>query len=211
MISDPNLLRIDGRIPNQIRRMQPKVLFLDRTYIELNQGNTSVRASVIQGKERGVIDINMSFLNCSRNESLSDKKIYEMKTKISDIFLPMVLHDNQVDMVVEVHQDDGSLFTTIVNSLSLACCMSGIILKDMVLGITLNELLDLTAEEEKMPHQTKLVYSVNEKKILYLEANGKAHIKKMEEIFLNGYNGIEQIYYELRHFLSKTVEDNKCN
>lgn len=181
------MLRNDGRFPSETRRTE--FLFKragGKGIVYWRQGNTIVNTTISENREKPQLSINLNFTETSRNEPINERRIYEMKQKIYAIFSDLIDLDFAIEINIDVLGDDGSVFSVIVNSISLACAYSGIHLKDMCVSVTLNENADLTQYEEGHGAAVCIVYSPNKDKILYLESFGKLQRLEFGKILANG-------------------------
>lgn len=196
-------LRCDGRLPREMRRMiMSHGIVENRGFVVLRQGNTQVRVSTAPARDRSQLDVCISFSDVSRNEPMNERRVYEMRARILEIFGPLACPDTQVEVCVDVKQDDGSLFSVIVNSITLCFCYCGVSLKDMCLSVTLGDGVDLCSEEEK-GFQLCLVVSSSRQKILFLESSGKCQKKAMESAILRGVECCKSIHGTMREYLNK--------
>lgn len=201
---DISQLRTDGRFSNELRKLTIEQHTIEnKTYVTFSQGLTKVRTSISQNKEKGQVGVLVNFSELSRNEPLNDRRVYEMKTKIASIFNDAVSSDFQIDINIDILQDNGSLFSVIINSITLCLCYCGISINDMILSLTCNNYTDLIYEEEK--NSCCVVMSANFNKILYFHLSGKCQKSDIQVALKNAISGIEKINYEIRKYLSNIV------
>lgn len=199
-----DLLRCDGRLPQEMRRMEMGQEYIEnRPFVSFSQGNTRVRTSILANKDKGQFCVNINFSELSRNEPMNDRKVYEIKSKLTAIFQPIVLTDSQVEVNVEVMEDDGSLFSVLVNSISLCLCFCGVVLKDMCCAITLNDKADLCSEEENKGYACTVVLSANLGTIYFLESVGRFQRKDLENAILSAFGHVRIIHDTMRKFLNE--------
>lgn len=200
-----NILRKDGRFAEELRKIQIDHFIVEnRNYLTFSQGLTQVRTCIFQNKEKGQIGVNLNFSDLARNEPINDRKLYEMKNKIYSIFSNVVSSDYQIDINIEVLQDNGSLMSVIINSITLCLCYSGINIKDMILSLTCNDLMDLTTDEEKQ-YFAIVVMSANYNQILNFQLSGKCQRIDVKNALNNATRGIEKVNFEIRKYLSNVV------
>lgn len=203
---DGKALRCDGRLPEEMRRVDiGHGIVGNRGFVVLGQGNTRVRTSVVPARDKSQLDVSISFSDVSRNEPVNERIVYEMKARILEIFGPLIFPDNQVEVSVEVKQDDGSLFSVIVNSISLCFCYCGVSLKDMCLSVTLGDCVDLCSEEESKGFRVCLVLSSSRQKILFLESFGKCQRRVLESALSRGFECCKAIHSTMREYLNKVA------
>lgn len=199
-----DLLRHDGRFPSEVRRIVIQHKTIENTpYLWYRQGNTYVRTTFRPSIDKSQFLINLNFSETSRNEQMNERTIFEMKSKLTNIFLPIILADNQIEVNVEVLQDDGSLFAVIFNSISICLCYYGVTLKDMYFAITLNENADLSSEEENKTYQCQLILSANSKKILFCECTGRIQKRNIQNAIEFGRESICLIYQHVKEYFEK--------
>lgn len=172
-------------------------------FVVLGQGNTRVRTSVTPARDKNQLDVSIGFSDVSRNEPMNERRVYEMRTRLLGIFGPLISSDSQVEVNVDVKQDDGSLFSVIVNSITLCFCYCGVSLKDMCLSVTLGDCVDLCSEEESRSFQLCLVQSPSRQKILFLESSGKCQRRVLELAVSRGSECCKSIHTSMREYLSK--------
>lgn len=196
------LLRVDGRLPNEPRRIKMSSSIIgNQGIVDYSQGDTQIRISTCQSKDKNQMAINLAFSDFARNEPMNERKIFEMKTKLTAIFCPMLLSDNQIDINVEVKQDDGSLFSVIVNGITLCLCYTGVTLKDMVLSVSMNDMLDLCTDEENKGYQCSMAYSVNYEKIIYFDCNGRSQRRALTACIIAGVDYLKELHSFFRDLL----------
>ncbi|KAM0681708.1 Exosome non-catalytic core component [Glugoides intestinalis] len=196
-----SLLRYDGRLANEMRNTNFTFKRIDsKGIVSWRQGNTIVNTTISQRKDKAQLSVNIKFQETSRNEQMSDKRIYEMEQKIFSIFSGVLGADQQLEVNVNVIGEDGSLFSAILNSISLSFASFGIAIEDMCVSVTLNENIDLCAEEEKNSFSTCLVFCPNKQEILYLESFGKVQKLAFKNTVINGIDACKQLHTEFRSF-----------
>lgn len=200
-----NQVRIDGRYSEELRSIRiDHDLIKNINFITYSQGLSKVKTSLFQSKDKGQINVNLNFSALARNEFLNDRKIYEMKSKLETIFNDIISSDFQIELNIDVLEDNGSLFSVIVNSITTCLCFCGVSIKDMVLSLTCNDLTDLISNEEKGYYCT-VVFSTNLNKILYLQLLGKFQRSNVKDSLNNAISGIEKIAISIRQYLDSVV------
>lgn len=175
-------LRCDGRFPNEAREIDFEFKKLDNKGVfQWRQGNTVVNTTIAQNKEKQQFSLDLNFLEMSRNNPFNERKIYEMRQKLLDIFLDLTGEDSQVEITVDVVCDDGSVFSAITNSISLACAYCGIPLSDICLSVTLNRNIDLSYHEEGKDFSICIVFLPNKEKLVYIESSGRLQMSEFKE------------------------------
>ncbi|ELA42838.1 uncharacterized protein VICG_00153 [Vittaforma corneae ATCC 50505] len=203
---DATVLRNDGRFPDEVRRTECSFKKIgDKGFVYWRQGNSIANTSISQNREKQQLAISINFLETSRNEAINERRVYEMKQKVFAIFSGLVGFDNQIEINVDVLGDDGSIFSVIVNSITLVCAYSGISLSDMCVSATLNENADLTYHEESKSFSVCIVYCPNHDKILYLESFGKVQRMQFEEAINKGIEMCRQQHEKFRELVISSV------
>lgn len=206
---DNKTLRPDGRFPNELRKINISCGIIDNIgFICLEQGNTQVSASLSQSKDKNPFNINLSFSQNARTDPINERKLYEMKYRLTNIFAPIISADYQVDIDLVVKQDDGSLFSVLVNSITLCLCYSGIPLIDMCISISLNESFDLSDLETKKRYQMTVVYLVKSQQLAFLEVNGRCQKNMFETALQNGIDCCKTINLQFTEFLESICPEN---
>ncbi len=162
--------RIDGRRANECRKIKLECYGDNgNSTVSLSQGLTTVKVTSVQNNSSDPISV--EFVD---SEILSDRKIFEYKNKLIRLFGKYIITGNSIKMEVEVVSDDGGLFTTIVNAISLCFMYSGLSLTDFIVGVTSNENVDLCSwEQGKSAFECIFVYLNCSSKLVYLEVSGK--------------------------------------
>lgn len=203
-------LRYDGRFPKEAREIDFEFKEIDTKGIfRWRQGNTVVNTTIIQNREKQQFSLELNFLQMSRNNAINDRKTYEMKQKLLDIFSDLTGQDSQVEVIVDVVCDDGSVFSAIVNSISLACAHCGIPLSDMCLSITLNRNVDLCYHEEGKEFSICIVFLPNKEKIVYIESIGRLQKSEFEEGIVSAIEYCRTLHSHFRDIcMQQTVNLN---
>lgn len=200
------MLRNDGRFPDEPRETECSFRRMGTAgLIYWRQGNSIVNTSISQNRERSQLEVNVSFLEASRNEPISEKRVHEMKQKIFAIFSGLLGIDSQVEVNVDILGDDGSIFSVIINSITLACVYGGVGLSDMCVSATLNENVDLTYYEEGKSFSTCIVYCPNRDKILYLESFGGIQRMQLESVVNKGIEICKRLHKRFRELATSSA------
>lgn len=209
--------RIDGRKALETRTAAARQCVVDNKLLfELDHGATKVSASIDGPKERHrqkhIVRIDISFLDTTQQEyQRNSEKIRELERNVTNVFKEVLLlpESSYVDVVVAVKQDDGSVFSTIVNCISLGLCYSGIPMKDVVVGATVGFVsntffVDICGAEEsyKYPYMT-IVLMVHRRKLAYLRMVGKIEYEGFNEMFRHGYDASCSIFSKFTSLLKE--------
>lgn len=180
-------LRPDGRFADEIRRIRISHGVVDNGgFIALSHGLTQVHASLSRLKDRGQLNINVHFQDIARNDPVNDRQLYELKTRLTDIFLQVVSTDSQVSVDLTVKQDDGGVLSALVNAMTLCLCYHGVPMVDMCVSVHLGECLDLCSKETGKGLQATVVYLVNAEKIVYFRSLGRCQRRVLESVLSSG-------------------------
>eukprot|EP00301_Raphidiophrys_heterophryoidea_P027142 c9510_g1_i1.p1 GENE.c9510_g1_i1~~c9510_g1_i1.p1 ORF type:complete len:249 (+),score=44.04 c9510_g1_i1:33-779(+) len=150
----PEGLRVDGRRPNEHRRVRSRVGVLANAdgsaYYE--QGNTKCIATISgprEAEKRSDAEHNKAVVMCDigmatfstterRKRSKGDRRIMEMCFQLRQVFEASILLElyprSQIVISVQVLQADGGVLPAIINAASLAVIDAGIALKDFVVA-----------------------------------------------------------------------------
>lgn len=207
-----SLLRYDGRLANEMRNTNFIFKRIDsKGTVFWRQGNTIVNTTISQRKDKAQLCVNIKFQELSRNDAISDKRIYEMEQKVLSIFSEILGPDQQLEINVDVLGEDGSVFSAILNSISLSFTSFGIATEDMCVSVTLNENVDLCAHEEKKSFYICLVFCPSKEEILYLESFGKVQKVNFQNTVMNGINACKQLHKEFRSFFIPENSNSTSN
>lgn len=197
---DATKLRYDGRLPEELRNTQFKFNRIDnKGTVTWRQGNTLVNTSINSSKEKQTI-VKVKFQESSRREPLNDRRIYEIEQKTISIFNLVLKGEQQLEINVDVLSDDGSLFSAIINSITLACAHCGVPISDLCISTTANDCIDLCSQEEKTSFSLCLVFCPNKEKILYLDSIGKAQKEQMENAINNAIKGCLELHEIFKNY-----------
>lgn len=207
--------RIDGRKALETRTMAARQSIIDNKLLfELDHGATKVAASIDGPRERHrqrhVVSVDISFLDAAQQEHQGNsEKVRELERNVTDVFKEVLLlpESSYVDIAVVVKQDDGSVFSTVVNCISLGLCYSGIPMKDVVVGATVGFasntfFVDTCGAEEsyKCPRMT-MALMMHRRKIAYLHMAGKIEYEGFNDMFRHGYDASCSMFSEFAGLL----------
>lgn len=202
--------RIDGRKALETRAMAARQSTVDNKLLfELDHGATKVAASIDGPKERHrqkhMVSVDISFLDTTQQEHQGNsEKVRELEKNVRDVFKEVLLlpESSYVEIAVVVKQDDGSVFSTVVNCISLGLCYSGIPMKDVVVGATVGFVsntffVDICGAEEsyKYPYMT-IALMMHRRKIAYLRMAGKIEYEGFNDMFRHGYDASCSMFSE---------------
>lgn len=208
IFSDLKVLRPDGRFPTEMRRMLVQFGSNDnKGYVLLSQGATTIKTTISKIKEKKQLNVNLNFLQACRNEPLNERKVYEIKQKLNSIFALLLPNENQIDINVDILQDNGSLFSTIVNSISLALCYCGINMIGMCVSLTFNNCVDLCHAEENQSFSICVVTIPYKNEILYFESFGKIQKGELSKCLESSKDYCNYIYNYFKEELSAVAKD----
>ncbi|KNC47684.1 uncharacterized protein AMSG_11787 [Thecamonas trahens ATCC 50062] len=150
----PEGLRLDGRRPDELRKLQARMDLFSRAdgsaYVEM--GNTKVVAAVYGPREvrrasmakhdRAVVRAEFGMATFATGErkksSKGDKRSAEVSQMLVATFEPVILTElfprSQIDIFVHVLQADGGNVAAAINAATLALIDAGIPLKDFVVA-----------------------------------------------------------------------------
>lgn len=207
--------RQDGRKADELRFIDIKHSIINnKSTLQLDQGCTKVISTVLDMKEKAKpkykLDLKVKFLadfNQDRNDMC-----YEMEQNVLKIFEPfLILPKNFVlEAEVVIKQDDGSLLTTIVNSLSLNFCICGVAMTDTLVavstGCVLNKfIIDLTASEEGRHPRVALGSLIHREKIGFIKEIEKIDCKKLIEMIDIANSANKMIFASFEEYLKNKV------
>lgn len=207
MISSQILnIRPDGRFPTEMRKMIFKFgNDNNEGYVILSQGATTVKASIGKSKDRKPLGISLNFSQTSRNEPINERRVFELKQKLANMFSLLTPNEKQIEIKVDIFQDNGSLFSVIVNSITLALCFCGINMVDMCVSLTLNECVDLCYLEENKMSSISIVSIPYKNEILHFESFGKIQKSEILKCLEMSKEYCNLLYNRFRDELSNAV------
>jgi len=199
-------LRNDGRFPEEPRTVQCSFKRVENTAVVYwRQGNSTVNTSISSNGNKQQLAINLNFLESSRNEPMNEKRVYEMRQRLLAVFAGLLPAEAQIEINVDIICDDGSLFSVIVNSISMACMYSGISMRDVCASVTVNRNVDLNYREEERTFSICIVFSPNLNSILHLEALGRMQQYEFEDGLRMGVEMCKRQHSKFRELISETI------
>lgn len=201
-VMESQQLRNDGRFPEELRTVHCSFKKIEnRGVVRWRQGNSIVSTSISQNREKKQLTINLNFLDSSRNEPMNERRIYEMRQQIQGVFSAIISPETQIEVNVDIICDYGSIFSVIINSISVACMYSGISMSDVCISATVNSNADLNYHEENKPFSLCLVLSPNTERILHLQAFGRIQRYEFEDALKMGVNTCKMYHDRLRKIM----------
>ncbi|KAM9911161.1 hypothetical protein OXX59_004956 [Metschnikowia pulcherrima] len=204
----PEGLRVDGRRWNELRRFECKINTHPNasdgsSYVE--QGNTKVMC-MVQGpmepplrsqvnQTEATIEVSLNIASFStlqrKKRSKNEKRILELKATLERTFAQSIMSNlypkTVIDINVQVLAQDGGLFATMTNAITLALIDAGIAMYDYVSAVSVGihdqtPLLDLNnLEENDMSCLTIGVVGKSEKLAMLL-LEDKMPLDKLETV-----------------------------
>ncbi|XP_074644565.1 exosome complex component RRP41-like [Tubulanus polymorphus] len=220
LLSDQGL-RIDGRRPHELRRIQCKMGVFRQAdgsaYIE--QGNTKILCAVygpheVRNRSKALND--KVLINCQysmatfstgerKRRPRGDRKSQEMTMHLQQTFEAAVMTHlyprSQIDIFVEVLQADGGNYCASVNAATLALIDAGIAMQDYVCACSSSYLKDQTIVdmnhlEESSSSCPELIVALLPKseQMAFVEMNGKMHEDHLNNTMEMAMKGCRDIY-----------------
>lgn len=162
-------LRLDGRSFLELREIKIKKVSLNSVMVEVCGTILSVKIQGPFDKPRSRIKLNIQLEGTQKND--------EFAKALTNIFEKFIIlpENSSLDIFISIKQEDGSLFVTMINSLSIALCCSGINMRELVFGITVglygnNFIIDVLGSEERAGY---INYIFAEEKCIYLKSQNK--------------------------------------
>ncbi|GFO20692.1 exosome complex component rrp41-like [Plakobranchus ocellatus] len=232
LLSDQGF-RIDGRKPNELRRIRfKKGVFRQAdgsAYLE--QGNTKVLAAVygpheIRGSRSKALHDKL-LINCQysmatfstqdrKRRPRGDRKAQEMTSHLKQTFDAVVLTELypkvQLDIFVEVLQSDGGNYCASVNAATLALMDAGIPMKDYVIACSGSHLRDTpivdmnNLEESSGGAEVVMAVLPRCEQIVFLEMNSRLHEDHLSGVMDHVMVGCKDIF----NVLNQQVQDELC-
>lgn len=227
LLSDQGL-RIDGRKPNELRRIRCSLGIFSQAdgsaYLE--QGNTKVLAAVygpheIRGSKSKALH-DKAFVNCQystatfsmgerKRRPRGDRKSTEMSTHLEETFAAAIRTElyprSQIDIFVEVLQADGGNYTTCVNAAMMALVDAGVPLKDTVVSCTASLVKDVPLVDVNHVEQSggspELVVSIlpHSGEIVYMSLTQRFHIDHLSKVLDTAIKGCKDIGVILKEIM----------
>ena len=120
------------------------------------------------------------------------RRLLELATAIKSTFEPVIQTGlyprSQIDIVVEIHQQDGGILQASINATTLALIDAGVAMYDQVVAVSAGlhstaVLLDLSHyEENDMPHLT-VALMPRSGKVTLLNMESRLHVTRFEHVF----------------------------
>ncbi|GAB5360908.1 hypothetical protein AAMO2058_000668100 [Amorphochlora amoebiformis] len=220
----PQGLRIDGRKPGEIRRIDCTLgpfSHADGSAV-LEQGNTKVIASVYGPREakrkgdvlhdRAIVTCEMSITSFATSErkqrSKTDRRLKERSLAIQQIFESVISTHlyprSQISIFVQVVQSDGGDMAASINASTLALIDAGIPMQDFLTACTIGfvdgtPILDINYTESASsgPEVTAAIVTKS-RKISYMQMADKLPIQHLEKMMLAATEGCLMVYEILK-------------
>ncbi|KAG8866310.1 Exosome non-catalytic core component [Serendipita sp. 405] len=142
----------------------------------------------------------------NRRRGRGDKRLLELAAAIESTFESVIQTGlyprSQIDIVVEIHQQDGGVLHSAINGVTLALTDAGVAMYDQVVAVSAGlhstaVLLDLSHyEENDMPFLTVAVMP-RSKKVTLLNMESRLHVTRFEHVFKVGCEAAEIIRTEM--------------
>jgi exosome complex component RRP41 len=216
----PEGLRIDGRRPNEIRRLKCEMGLFERAdgsaYFE--QGNTRVLCAVYGPREvelrstarqdRAIVNCEYSMATFSTGERKLKRKGDRRSTEISLIIkqtfeaaiFTHLYPNSQIDIYIQVIQADGGTRCAGINAATLALIDAGIAMSDFVVAcaagyIDETPLLDLNHYEDS-GGSADLPVAIFPKsdKVIMAQMDCKVPLNTFEKVLRTAMDGCHRIY-----------------
>lgn len=201
-------IRSDGRFRHELRRirMSHDVIGTHGT-ITFSQGETQVAGTVIQLKDKGEINFNIQFYGIARTDAIHERRLYDLRIKLVDIFKPVICTENQVNIDLTVKQDDGSLLAVLINTTTLVLCYNGIPMVDMCLSVCVGDGFDLCAIEQNKEYAMTLAYLIHLEKVVYVFLEGRCQKKMFADALSNAVDCCKIIEKHFSEYLKNIAEN----
>ncbi|ELQ75042.1 Exosomal 3'-5' exoribonuclease complex, subunit Rrp41 [Trachipleistophora hominis] len=194
-------LRVDGRLPCEIRRVD--ICYLNEPSIVYTQGLTKIRVSIAGPKPKSTkfnLNITVSINRSARTEINEWGRLADdHKHRLHNLFKTILILKpaSSVDIDILVLEDNGSLYSAMVNSVSVCCAYAGIQMLDLVLSCSIGiytqaDLFDLCGAEEdcKLPSFT-ICYGTNRKTLFGTSLVGSIAMDRIPNLLNSAVNCIE--------------------
>ena len=215
----PEGLRLDGRRPNELRRIRCRVGVLSHAHgsAYYEQGNTKVLAAVYgpqeakRGKglhDRAVVTCEYSMAPFSTGErkqrTKGNRRNLEISLAIKQTFEEAILvtqfPGSMINIYVQVLQADGGTRCASINAITLACVVAGIPMKDFVVAcaagcIDNTPLLDLNyLEDSARGVDMPVAILPKSDKVIMMQMDYRADLDTYEKVLKLGIQGCHRIY-----------------
>ncbi len=216
---DENGLRVDGRRPDEMRKMRMEVGVLEKTdgsaYVEL--GGTRIYAGVIGPREvhpkhlelpdKGVINCRYHMASFSVDErkplGMTRREI-ELSKVIREALETVVFLEEfprmMIDIFVEVIQADGGTRTAGITAASLALADAGIPMSDMIAAIAVGKVdgvlvLDINEQEDKYGEaDMPVAIAPRINSIVLLQLNGRMTPEEIDKGLEMAQQAVQKIH-----------------
>lgn len=139
-----------------------------------------------------VIILPFSGGSTARKRGRGDKRLLELAAAIESTFQPVIQTGlyprSQIDIVVEIHQQDGGVLQAAINATTIALTDAGVAMYDQVVAVSAGlystaVLLDLSHyEENDIPHLTVAIMP-RSGKVTLLNMESRLHVTRFEQVF----------------------------
>ncbi|KAJ3391259.1 Exosome complex component RRP41 [Lobulomyces angularis] len=229
-IVSPEGLRIDGRRPTELRRIQCKTSVFSEAdgsaYIQ--QGNTKCFATVFGPREisrkstpkqeKAILNVKFSTASFStgqrKKQQKMDKRLLELASTIKKIFENVIMVGqfprSEVDISLQILQIDGGTLHVAINATTLALIDAGIPMLDYVLACSAGfvddqAILDLNITEENADVPTlTLALLPKSGKVAMTGLESRIHLDNLEQVISLATDGCLQLF----SFLDNAIRDN---
>lgn len=195
-------IRSDGRLPHEMRRISISHHIKHSTvFVDFSQGNTSVTASLGTPSDSVRISFNLKFLNTTRTAPISDRNLFLISTKLSEVFIPILASDLPLSVNILINQDDGSLFPALVNAISICFSLSSVPLHNICSAVDLNTSFDLLSSEYIDKYVITVVCLRHSCDILYFESTGACQYSQLSLALKNAQTCCQSIFSCIESYL----------
>mmetsp|Transcript_32096 Transcript_32096/g.80767 ORF Transcript_32096/g.80767 Transcript_32096/m.80767 type:complete len:248 (+) Transcript_32096:36-779(+) len=226
-------LRIDGRRPNELRRVSAKLGVLTQPdgSAAFELGITKVvcavygpRECTLRSKElhdRSLVNVEVSQQPFASGEhkkrSRGDRQIGELTSMLREsaeaLLLTSVYPRSQIDIVVDIVQSDGGLKAACLNAITLALIDAGLPMKDFMVACTAgcidgHVVVDTNYIEDSARGPELLVaYLPNQDKVVTCQLEPKLTIDTLGPVMDCALAGCKEVYKQLH----ATVLEHSCD
>ncbi|KAL6121937.1 component of the 3 5 exoribonuclease for 3 processing of 5.8S rRNA [Nucleospora cyclopteri] len=174
--------RIDGRTNEEFRNISIETGRNNFDgFITLFQGETVVRATQKIPNDKTKFKVVINFLETACSAEMNERKQYDLKFGLEQVFNQIVTDKLPVYIEITVLQNNGSLFSSLINVCTLCMCYCGIEMSDFAVSLTFNEGIDLCLAEENKTYDFCIVYLFNQGTVIYQECVGQVQRKTLLE------------------------------
>jgi len=213
-------LRVDGRRPNEMRKLLSKVGVLAEadgsSYLEL--GNTKILAAVYGPREprkKAAVLHDRAFLNVEINVSpfstserhkrtKADKRLLELAQSVKQTFEPIVLTQlssrSEIDIYLQVLQNDGGVLQACINASTLALVHAGVHMTDYVCATSAGffentAVLDINHIEESSSQSPEVTVAISplDNQVILLQIESKLHVEQFQGVVELAVQGCQQV------------------